>query len=327
MKKFRKVWKAGVLALTTALMFTGCNVKETLSSNKSGTKEYGEAETMVILSTERFRYEELYTEELWGAVVDNRGTAFESVLLTQVHDFLRELKLMSDMADENEITLSSREKEIVKAAASQYYEQLGSVNADSFGLELDEVEDLYADYWAAEKLVDKLTSDMNLEISDSEAKVITVSQIVVSDRETADEVLLKVQEENADFGSIAKEYSETAEIKMQIHYGLMGSAYEKAAYSLENGQISDVIAEDGKYYILKCVSDYDVEATKVRKEEMMRQKKNDAFYTSYQAYKAEHPLTEDKELWERLSVTECPLVDADFFAVYEEVCLEAENGI
>lgn len=325
MKNWKYIWKTGMLAMGMAAFLSGCSVKEALSSNKNGAKEYGKAETMVILSTERLRYEELYTEQIWSAAVDNRGTAFESVLLTQVHDFLKDLKMMSSMAGENGIALTSREKELAKAAASRYYEELGDANADAFGLDKGEIEDFYADYWAAEKLVDQLTGDMNLEVSDSEAKVITISQIVVSDREAADAALLKVQEENADFGAIAKEYSESEEIKLQIHYGMMGASYEKAAFALENGQVSDVIAEDGKYYILKCISDYDVDATKIRKEEMMRQKKQDAFYTSYQAYKTEHPLSEDKELWETLSVTECPLVEADFFAIYEEVCLEMEN--
>ena len=325
MKNWKHIWKTGMAVMCAAAILSGCSVKEALSSNKSGAKEYGKAETMVILSTERLRYEELYTEQIWRAAVDNRGTVFESVLLTQVHDFLKELKLMSSMAGENGIVLTSREKGLAKAAATRYYEELGDANADAFGLDKGEIEDFYTDYWTAEKLVDQLTGDMNLEVSDSEAKVITISQIVVSDRETADAALLKAQEENADFTSIAKEYSESEEIKLQIHYGMMGTSYEKAAFALENGQVSDVIAEDGKYYILKCISDYDVDATKIRKEEMMRQKKQDAFYTSYQAYKAENPLSEDKELWEKLSVTECPLVDADFFAIYEEVCLEMEN--
>ena len=55
---------------------------------------------MVILSTERLRYEQVYTDALWDAAVDHRGTAFESVLLSQVHDFMIELRTMSNMAAE-----------------------------------------------------------------------------------------------------------------------------------------------------------------------------------------------------------------------------------
>ena len=66
---------------------------------------------MVIPTTERLRYENVYSEEIWTAEVDGGGTAFETVLTGQIHDFLKELKVMSLMAREKEITLSSREKD------------------------------------------------------------------------------------------------------------------------------------------------------------------------------------------------------------------------
>ncbi|MBQ7795834.1 MAG: peptidyl-prolyl cis-trans isomerase, partial [Lachnospiraceae bacterium] len=281
----------------------------------------------VILTTEKLRYEEVYTEEIWGAAVDNRGTTFESVLLPQVHDFLIELKTMSSMAEDQEITLTSREKELVSEAAAQYFMALGNERAEEFGLEQETVAELYTDYWTAEKLVEQLTGDMNLEVSDSEAKVITVSQIEFSDRAEAEETLALLQEEGADFNTIAKEYSENEEIKTQIHRGLKGSEYEAAAFEMAEGDLSGVVADSGKYYILKCVDDYDEDATRIRKEQMMREKKTDAFHSSYQAYKAENPLTGDEELWKELSIEESPKVEADFFAIYEEVCSAQESGV
>ena len=55
------------------------------------------------------------------------------------------------------------------------------------------------DYWKTEKLVETLTGSVNLEVSDSEAKVITVDEIVLSDKDQADEALKKVQMEGTDF--------------------------------------------------------------------------------------------------------------------------------
>ena len=52
-------------------------------------------------------------------------------------------------------------------------------------------------------MVSELTKDMNLEISDSEAKVITIDQIVLSDGNTAQDVLNQVNEDGADFEAIA----------------------------------------------------------------------------------------------------------------------------
>ena len=314
------IWCAGLSVITAAtVILSGCSVAETLTPVGKEEKEYGKAETMVILSTERLRYEEVYTEELWSAAVDQEGTTFEAVLLSQVHDFMIELKIMSNMAGEQKIELSSREKDLIKEASSQYYEALGSSYAEQFELTQEDVSTLYTDYCMAEKLVEQLTESINLEVSDSEAKVIEVAQIEVLTAETAAEVLAKVTEEGADFYTIAKDYSDSDEIKKQLTYGLVGEEYEEAAFGLETGEISGIVADSGKYYVLKCINDYDEEATRIRKDEMIQEKKNEAFHTSYQMYKSEHPLTEDKEFWSSLNLESCPLVEAYFFKIYEEV--------
>lgn len=320
MKVWKKIWKMAAVCLTAAAVISGCSVAETLSPASKGEKEYGKAETMVILTTERLRYEDVYTEEIWTASVDKKGTTFEEVLLPQVHNFLIELKTMSHMAEDYEIALTSREKELVSEAAAKYYMALGGNHAEAFGLKQDMVADLYSDYWTAEKLVAKLTGDMNLEVSDSEAKVITIAQIELSEKETADAVLSKVQEDDADFYAIAKEYSENETVKMQMHRGMTGTKLEDAAFSMAEGEISDVIAHEGKYYIIQCMDDYDEEATKLRKEQMISEKKTEVFHQNYQAYKAEHPLTADEELWKSLSIVGIPKVDADFFEIFETVC-------
>lgn len=320
MEKWMNRWKTGVAVFVAAALLCGCGGSMPLMSKSKGEKEYGKAETMVIVTTERLRYEELYSEKIWNAAVDNRGTTFETVLLTQIHDFLKELKLMSLMASDQKISLSSREKELAKEAAETYMDALGEELSRQFGLEKKEIETLYTDYWLSEKLVDKLTDGMNLEVSDSEAKVITVSQIECDDEATAQEVLSKVQTEGTDFNSVAKAYSKDQEIKKQVFKGLKGSAYEEAAYGLEQGQISGVISDSGKYYILKCINDYDESATKIHKEQMLRDKKNQAFYSAYQSFKDEKELTGDPEIWRDLSISDSPKTKADFFKIYEEVC-------
>ncbi len=327
MKKKKTVLHAGLSLLTVAvMMLSGCSVAETLTPIRKEEKEYGKPETMVILSTERLRYEDVYTEELWSAAVDDKGTTFETVLLSQVHDFLIELKTMSNMAKEQKIELTSRENELVKEASERYFEALGSNHAAEFELTKEDVSTLYTDYWIAEKLVEQLTESMNLEISDSEAKVIEVAQIELSTVEEAGEVLAKVMEEGADFYSLAKEYSENEEVKKQVFYGLMGEEYEKAAYGLKQEEISGIVEDSGNYYILKCLDDYNEEATKVRKETMIQEKKNEAFHVSYQMYKSEHPLTEDKAFWESLKLEDCPLVGADFFEIYETIIVNHIEG-
>ena len=221
---------------------------------------------------------------------------------------------MSRMADEEKITLSGKERELVKQAAAQYMEKLKNAG-DGSEIDRDVVESLYEDYWKAERLVETLTESVNLEVSDSEAKVITVDEIVLSDMN---------QTEGTDFLTVAKAVSEAQEIEKKISRGMRSDAYEQAAYALSTGEISDVIESDGKYYILRCVNDYDEAATKIRKEEMIREKKNEAFYEIYSEYAANVHLTRDDSLWKNLSITDGEKTSADFFEIFEKVCRDPD---
>ena len=113
MGKWNRWGRTLSVVVLAAAVVCGCGVKETLLSGRKSEREYGKAETMVIVTTERLRYEELYTDKIWDTVVDESGTTFEETLLSQIHDFLKELKTMSRMADEEKITLSGKERELV----------------------------------------------------------------------------------------------------------------------------------------------------------------------------------------------------------------------
>lgn len=318
-----KIWKRSLMAaaacMTAAVFLAGCSVTEALSAARRGEREYGRAETMMVLSSERLRYENVYTEEIWNSVVDSEGTTFGEALLSQVHDFMREVKLLNLMAEDQKTELSAKDKELAKTAAAEYLDALGESLAEEFGIDEKIAENFYRDYRLAEQMAETIAGTTDLEVSDSEARVISVSQIELSDRETAGNVLEMVQEEGADFDAIAAEYSEDPEIRLSVSRGLRGSEYENTVFSLEKGEISGVISDSGKYYLVKCVNDYDEEATGIRKEEMIREKKSSAFYREYQAFANEHPLTEEKELWSGLTVTGAPKAEGDFFAVYKNV--------
>ena len=320
MKNRNRALKIAAVLSAVLLTLGGCKAKDVFSSGIKGEKEYKKAETMAIVTTERLRYEKVYSEKVWQAAVDNRGTTFEAALLEQIHAFLREVRLMSAMAKQENLTLSGKEKEQVQLAAAEYRKELGDVLAEELSISEKEMEELYTDYWLSEKLVEKLTEDANLEVSDSEAKVITVSQLEISQREAAEELLAKLQEEGADFTAVAKEYAENIEANRQLCRGEMGKEYEEEAFSLSEGGISGVVEDSGKFYILKCVDDYDEAATKLNKEKIASEKKNEAFLRRYQSFKGETPLTGEDPIWQEISISKSPRVTADFFEIFEQFC-------
>ena len=203
MKK-RAVYMYLAMCLALALSVTGCS-KKTVSSDGVRTveKDYTKGQIMVVAATERNRYQNIYTSQLWSVKADDSGATFEEKLLGQIEQFLIELGTTNLMADEQGIELTGQEKDSLKALAKEYYRGLSEQDRDYMGVTESEVYDLYCEYYRADKLVAELTRDENLEVSDAEAKVIQVQQIVLDSRERAEDILSQVQQENADFANIA----------------------------------------------------------------------------------------------------------------------------
>ena len=187
------------------------------------------------------------------------------------------------------------------------------------GADEEDVQGMYEDYHLACKTVKALTEDAGLEISDSDAKVIDIQQIVLQDEDTARSVLEQVREEGADFSLIAQANSTAGEIDRQLERGTERSRVEEAAFLLSTGEISPVIEENGRYHIIKCVSDYDQEATIKRKEELTRIRKDAALREAYDAFLEEHPLTMSDEIWLGISCkTREDTTTTEFFELYRE---------
>ena len=161
---------------------SGCNGKiSSIVSESMGTEGFSDAQMMLIVASERNRCQKIYTDQIWDTVVDDAGTTFQTYLLEEIQKFLRELKVMNLLADERQIALSAREKEELNALADSYYESMSDADRAYTGATRDDVYTMYEAYHRANRLVDALTQNVNLEVSDSEARVITVSEASFSE--------------------------------------------------------------------------------------------------------------------------------------------------
>ena len=309
------VW---MMSMAAALLLSGCGAGIPIVSDSGKSYDYPKAQAMIVVATERNRYEQVYTDEIWDVTLED-GKTFETYLLEQVQGFLKDLKTMSLLADSQEISVSSAERDRLNQLAEEYYQGLSQGDIQYTGASLEDVEALYEEYYVANKLVGELTKEMDLEVSDSEAKVIILKQIVVNDSETAKDIYGKVTEEGSDFTAIAKEMTEAEEIEVSIGRGEVPAALEENVFSLAVGEISPVISRDGSYYIFQCVNDYDAEATKERKAQLYEERKNQAFAQIYAQFQTEHEVTFTDPLWSELHFSEEDQTSTtDFFTLYQE---------
>ena len=203
--------------------FTGCKNRGGESQEKERSLSMKREELMLIVATERNRYEQIYTGQIWGATVSEDGKSFQEYLLEQIRLFSDDLLVIGAMADQYGITLDGGEKEQLRRLSQDYYSQLSPGDKAYTGASEEDVLNLYQSYCLASKTVTELTKDAELEISDNEAKVIDLLQIVLEDRETAWEVWTLACEEGADFGAVAKAHS--AESQTEVKLGQIGRAH------------------------------------------------------------------------------------------------------
>lgn len=255
-------------------------------------------QAMIYVMDYQRQYEEVYGEEMWEH--DFGGMTLEEYAKEMIVSQLASMKAVTLLADDYETALDEEEKELASQAADDYYEALNEEQIAYMKLERADVQQLAEDLALSEKVYGAITKDVNTEVSDDEARIITVQQIHLDSLENAQNVMEKLQE-GKDFGATASAYSKDAQTTFTLGRGERDAAYEAVAFALENDQVSDIFeAEDG-FYILKCVNNFDQEATEANKTAMVEKRRDDIFGSVYEKLVADTPSEFNSKLWEKVS--------------------------
>ncbi len=319
-KKSRVFWLLSLVLAGVLLLFvSGCESRPAADVKKEIGVTLRRPEIMLVVATERNRYEQIYTDQIWNVVVSADGTTFQEYLLNQIKQFTADIKRICAMAEEYEIALDNREKEQLRLLAQDYYSQLTQEDKAYTEAEPEDVLNLYQDYYLACKTVNTLTKDSNLEISDNEAKVVEVGQIVVDNEFQARELWQAVRAEGADFDAIARENSMEEEIYRKVVRGELSAAVEEVVFAMNTGEVSEVIEENGQFYLFYCKNPYDQEATLKRKQEMMLLRKDRAFREYYDVFLEENLVSVSGRVWQDVScVTQVDTTTTNLFELYKE---------
>lgn len=307
------------LVLIMVLLAAGCKARPPVTVKKEIGVTLRRPEIMLVVATERNRYEQIYTSQIWDIAVVEDGTTFQEYLLEQIKQFMVDLKRIGAMAQEYGITLDNGEMEQLRRLAQDYYSQLTEADKAYTGAGSDDVLNLYQEYYLACKTVDVLTKNADLEISDNEAKVVEVSQIVLDNEFNAREVWQAVRSEGADFDAIARANSTEEQIRREIVRGELSAGMEEAVFAMNQGEISEIMEDNGRFYLFYCHNPYDQEATLARKEEMMLLRKDSVFHEYYDAFLEDNLVTVSGRIWQDVSfVTQENTTTTNLFELYQE---------
>lgn len=313
---------------------TGLNEGELFRIEK---KACTEAEARLFLMNQKNQYEGTYGENIWKASVGD--TTFAGQMKDQLQAFLYQLKGMVLMAESRGIVLSDEEKALAASAAKEYMAGLSAEAASYLGMTEAQMTQLYQEYRLAERLVAQVTAIVEEEISDDEARVIEVQQIVfplniveedgsvvpVSVEEKTE--LKKKAQEAADramagdsFALLQETYSSEPAGNIRVSRFDVEEAWEMAVFSLGKEEISGVIETKDALYVVRCINNLLSDETLTNKEVIRERKKAQIFYQEYNAYVAKLLVQNKEGGWQSVAFTNwVPDCDVDFYEIYESV--------
>lgn len=293
-------------------------------------------ELMVYLTTIQNRYENVYGREIWETKAD--GITLEENVKNIALAQIAQIKTMNLMAEKYEVELNDEEEARAENAAKSYYETLGEREIELLGIGEKTIRTLYRELARAEKMYQYTIKDINPEISDDEARTITIQHILIktyaldgtgkkieytkdAKKDAYRRALeaMKLAKEGEDFDALIRRYSEDDKSTYSFGKGEMEESFETAAFNLGNGEISDVIETQFGYHIIKCVNTFDREETDANKVKIVEQRREEAFGQEYDAYVETLTRNLNEELWNTVSFIHDENVKTqNFFEVYEE---------
>lgn len=306
-----------LICVMFAVLLGGCtSVKFTMGwANDEFARIEGQTVKMelaaIILADKMKAYETALDGDIWSSAAGGNE------LLREIKDSVKEtivnLIVMKKIAADYKMTLSSEETEMLKEIAKEYCSETAYY--------FDTVYDFYCDMYLAHKVFLRATNGIDMEVSEDEARMVSVSYVFISTmkldengvavpldnrdlaekKELADYVAA-LAKDNKDFVALAKEYSDDAQDTLTLGRGMYDIDFENAAFLLESGQVSDVVETSYGLYVIKCSNDNVESDYETRKAAIIEYRRRNAFVDVYQKYAEKLECSYNDDVWDNILI-------------------------
>lgn len=320
-KKIMAVLLIGLMVITsgcsigkTDVVFTtGLSPKEVF---KIEDEKVTLSQARVYLSNYQNIYGNAYDINLWEK--DFETEDLEDYIKDVTIEEMTRVTCMNLLAKQKDITLTDEEKNCMEDAAEEYYESLTKEEIKYMDINKSVIEGLYKDYALAEKLYTTLTTGIDEEVSDDEARVMEAMQIYVEDQTKAGEITAKLSS-GSDFYAVAAEYNEKGSIECTICRCQLPKEAEDVAFNLDNEEVSESIPTEDGYYFFKCINKFNEQLTEENRVRILREREKAAFNDEYDEFVSGLDSFINVEVWDALELkTDGTIKTNSFFTVFEK---------
>lgn len=268
------------------------------------------------------------TEKVYGTDIFN-----QKIIGSKVSDRIKELamsriaqiKMMNVLAESYSVSLTPDEEKIAKEAAEEYYDSLNDSEKAFLNLDEEGIFKCYKEYAIAHKVYAYVIRDINPEISDDEARSVTVEYIFLRGDEGDPELINKANEVyrqaliSEDFASLAVTYSDTRSLTKSFGKEEEAKVMEDTAFSLGEGEVSLPFYCENGYYILHMLSTYDKDETENNKIKILARRKKEAFNEVYDSFARDQIIKLDRQQYDEVTIpSDHTILTSSFFDIYDE---------
>lgn len=326
MKKYRI--KAVLIAVCLAALLTGCRfgdkqvrIEATQLKNHKTVFRINDYKCEIKFAKLYFcNYRNLYGMtygmELWKEKSEN--SELESYAKDVAIQELSRIVCMGLLAEQQDMKLTEEDKEKISQAAEEYYESLNEEERRFMDVDEHDIQTAYEDYALAGKLYAALTEGTDEEVSDDEARVIRVQQIVIKDKNRALEIQNKLAN-GEEFSVVQASFGQTGGRDTLIARGEYPFAVEEIAFNLDNGECSPMIEAEDSYYFICCLNKFEEELTEKNKKVIRMNREEERFEDTYKKFVEAAEFQLNDELWSEVTLKESKEIKTDsFFEIYDK---------
>ncbi len=284
-RKGKYAKRCGILVLTGVLLFgvsvfSGCGTSAAAGSGTRnsvftvGGENCSRQEMKVILTQVQKEYSSKYGIDVWeSGVVDQEALA--SYMKNSAVSQLAQVYALDLAGEKMGVSLTEEERALTQEAAKTYMDSLDDETAKYLDAGENDLAQLFERYLLAERTYTNIVETVSTEVSDEEALVMDMQVICVSDADRASELLSRLQSGD-DFTALAQTYSEERDIEIPVTRTTYGEAVSDRLFAMNDGEYSEVIEIDGKYYLFYCSQYFDENLTEQNKAAVLEARRESA---------------------------------------------------
>jgi len=284
-----------------------------------GNKKVLYSEAMAYFKSFQAQMEAQYGSDIWGYDFGG-GQTFEELAKQDIMNMIVQNKIISDKAGSFNVSVSEDEEAEIKEYTTKFLAGITDEDKAAYGITEEVVTNILKDDLLKQKVYEAATLDVDTEVSDEEAKQITIQHLLVktqkkdengktvdfTEKEKAEarkkaDNLLKEAKETDDFYKLAEANTDDSSVEYTFGKGEMVKPFEEAAFAMKPGEVSNIVETDYGFHILYCVSDFDEDATQEQKEQIISKRQSDAFQKLYEEWNKDTDIKVNNEIWDSIT--------------------------